>query len=611
MPDYIKRDTRPNDTTLQKKIVSERDPKKIDSTIMNSSSGSESTSTNIESSHSDSSSLDISLEITELQDVKCSLKDRHCCWGLEGRKLRVLITFICVVGFSLFGYDQGLMSGILSNADYMNTFPAVKGTSRHATVIQGTVTSCYELGCFFGALIALWAGEKHGRRPMMLFGAFVLTIGTLITIFPFKGHWPLGHFIIGRVVTGVGNGFNTATIPMYQSELSRPEMRGRLVNLEGSFVAVGTFLAYWIDFGLSYASGSVSWRLPISIQIIFSATLLIGIMGLPESPRWLVSKGKISEACYVLGKNKGLPYDDDEIIAEITAVRDAVNKFDSKQLTLEEIWNSGKHQYFKRMVVGASGQFFQQFTGCNAAIYYSTILFENTIGLSRRMSLTLGGIFSTVYALFTIPSFFMVDKLGRRPLFFIGAIGQGVSFIIAFACLIPDTEESAKGAAFGLFLFIAFFAFTLLPLPWVYPPEINSLRTRTFATSVSTCTNWLCNFAVVMFTPIFINQTKWGCYLFFALVNFSYVPFIYFFYPETAGRALEEIDIIYAKAYVEHRSVVSVASSMPKLNFQEMEQESKKLHLNGDFKGETKFTEVNLRKTSLLEKRQPTSENIV
>ncbi|KAF6009229.1 hypothetical protein HII12_003807 [Brettanomyces bruxellensis] len=101
MPDYIKRDTRPNDTTLQKKIVGEKDPKKIDSTIMNSSSGSESTSTNIESSHSDSSSLDISLEITELQDVKCSLKDRHCCWGLEGRKLRVLITFICVVGFSL------------------------------------------------------------------------------------------------------------------------------------------------------------------------------------------------------------------------------------------------------------------------------------------------------------------------------------------------------------------------------------------------------------------------------------------------------------------------------------------------------------------------------
>ncbi len=600
-----------NDKVLDSNTSAEKYSKKADSTIMNSSSESQSSTVNSESSPSDSSSLDLTLDVTELNDVKCSLKARHCCWGLEGRKLRVLITFICITGFSLFGYDQGLMSGILSNADYMDTFPAVKGSSRHATVIQGTVTSCYELGCFFGALTALWAGERYGRRPMMLFGALVLTIGTFITIFPFKGHWALGHFIIGRVVTGVGNGFNTATIPMYQSELSRPEMRGRLVNLEGSFVAVGTFLAYWIDFGLSYASGSVSWRLPISIQIIFSVTFLVGILGLPESPRWLVSKGKISEACYVLGKNKGIPYDDDEIIAEITAVRDAVSKFDKKQLTIKEIWNSGKHQYFKRMVVGASGQFFQQFTGCNAAIYYSTILFENTIGLSRRMSLTLGGVFSTVYALFTIPSFFMVDKLGRRPLFFIGAIGQGVAFIIAFACLIPDTVESAKGAAFGLFLFIAFFAFTLLPLPWVYPPEINSLRTRTFATSVSTCTNWLCNFAVVMFTPIFINQSKWGCYLFFALVNFSYVPFIYFFYPETAGRALEEIDIIYAKAYVENKSVVSVASSMPKLNFQEMELENRRLHLDGDFKGETEFTETNMRNAPLLEKRQPSSEDMV
>lgn len=600
-----------NDKVLDSNTSAEKYSKKADSTIMNSSFESQSSTVNSESSPSDSSSLDLTLDVTELNDVKCSLKARHCCWGLEGRKLRVLITFICITGFSLFGYDQGLMSGILSNADYMDTFPAVKGSSRHATVIQGTVTSCYELGCFFGALTALWAGERYGRRPMMLFGALVLTIGTFITIFPFKGHWALGHFIIGRVVTGVGNGFNTATIPMYQSELSRPEMRGRLVNLEGSFVAVGTFLAYWIDFGLSYASGSVSWRLPISIQIIFSVTFLVGILGLPESPRWLVSKGKISEACYVLGKNKGIPYDDDEIIAEITAVRDAVSKFDKKQLTIKEIWNSGKHQYFKRMVVGASGQFFQQFTGCNAAIYYSTILFENTIGLSRRMSLTLGGVFSTVYALFTIPSFFMVDKLGRRPLFFIGAIGQGVAFIIAFACLIPDTVESAKGAAFGLFLFIAFFAFTLLPLPWVYPPEINSLRTRTFATSVSTCTNWLCNFAVVMFTPIFINQSKWGCYLFFALVNFSYVPFIYFFYPETAGRALEEIDIIYAKAYVENKSVVSVASSMPKLNFQEMELENRRLHLDGDFKGETEFTETNMRNAPLLEKRQPSSEDMV
>ena len=117
--------------------------------------------------------------------------------------------------------------------------------------------------------------------------------------------------------------------------------------------------------------------------------------------------------------------------------------------------------------------------------------------------------------------------------------------------MINPTEQNAKGAAVGIYLFIVFFAFTILPLPWIYPPEINPLRTRTTASAVSTCTNWLTNFAVVMFTPPFISASGWGCYLYFAVMNFLFVPIIFFFYPETAGRSLEEIDIIFAKAYVE------------------------------------------------------------
>ncbi|VUG17678.1 STL1 [Brettanomyces bruxellensis] len=563
-------------------------------------------------SSSSRSNSELTLDVSQFKDHRWKLRSRHCCWGLEGRNLRMAITFVSVVGFSLFGYDQGLMSGIITASQFEETFTAVKGTDRHATVIQGAVTSCYELGCFFGALTSLWIGEKYGRRPMVITGASVLIVGTIISIFPFRNHWALGHFVISRVVTGVGNGFNTATIPIYQSELSKPETRGRLVNLEGSVIAVGTFIAYWVDFGLSYASGSVAWRLPIALQILFALVLLVGMIGLPESPRWLISKGKINEAAYVLSRNEGIDYNCDDIVAEITAIRDAVNRFDNRQLSFNEIWNSGKHQYFKRMVVGASGQFFQQFTGCNAAIYYSTVLFQNTIGLSRRMSLILGGVFATVYALFTILSFFMIDRFGRRPLFFTGAIGQGVAFVISFACLIPDTKASAKGASFGLFLFIAFFAFTILPLPWVYPPEINSLRMRTFATSVSTCTNWICNFAVVMFTPIFINQTRWGCYLFFALVNFLYVPIIYFFYPETAGRSLEEIDIIYAKAYTEHKSVVGVAKTMPRLTFAEVEEAGKSLGIHDiDFKAETEFEENVGDGKSLAGKRTAIHKEIV
>lgn len=167
-------------------------------------------------------------------------------------------------------------------------------------------------------------------------------------------------------------------------------------------------------------------------------------------------------------------------------------------------------------------------------------------------------------------------------MFLIGAVGQGVSFLISFACLVHPTKQNAKGAAVGIYLFIVFFAFTILPLPWIYPPEINPLRTRTAASAVSTCTNWLTNFAVVMFTPPFIAASGWGCYLFFACMNFLFVPVIFFFYPETAGRSLEEIDIIFAKAYVEKRQPWRVAATMPKLSLQDVEDEAKNLGLYDD-----------------------------
>lgn len=522
--------------------------------------------------------------------------------GLSGRKLRVYITATAVTGFSLFGYDQGLMSGIITAPQFNGEFPATKDNG----TIQGAVTSCYELGCFFGALFALFRGDHIGRRPLIICGSIIIIIGTVISCSTMMGHWQLGQFVIGRVITGIGNGMNTATIPVWQSEMSKAENRGRLVNMEGAVVAVGTLIAYWLDFGLSYVQSSVSWRLPVALQIVFALFLFIGIMQLPESPRWLIAHDRKPEANLVLGALKGLSPEDDEIIAEATLITDGVNRFSRTQLGFKEVFSGGKSQHFQRIVVGSSSQFFQQFTGCNAAIYYSTVLFEQTIFNSmddadhrRRLSLILGGVFSTVYALFTIPSFFLVDSLGRRALFLIGATGQGVSFIITFACLVHPTSQNAKGAAVGLFLFIAFFAFTILPLPWVYPPEINPLRTRTIASAISTCTNWICNFAVVMFTPVFVDNARWGAYLFFALMNFLFVPVIFFFYPETAGRTLEEIDIIYAKAYVEGRQAWRVAATMPKLTIRDIEEQGNQLGIyDGDFEKEAFEKEDNLSTSS-------------
>ncbi|CAN3372588.1 hexose transporter Hxt13p [Diutina rugosa] len=510
--------------------------------------------------------------------------------GLRGRALRWTITACATTAFSLFGYDQGLMSGIITAPQFARDFPGVVATRKedeyHATIVQGATTACYEIGCLVGAVWVLAFGERIGRRPIVLIGCFIIVIGTVITITPIPHKWPLGHFIVGRSITGIGNGMNTATVPVWQSEMSKPKHRGKLVNLEGSVVAFGTMIAYWIDFGLSYANSSVSWRLPIALQIVFAVIVFIIILGLPDSPKWLIKKNRNQEAIYIMSCLFEVDPNDPELLEEVDYIAETVKLSEKSGNSYRDLFTGGKTQHFQRMCIGASTQFFQQFTGCNAAIYYSTVLFETTIFPNkenkRRLSLILGGVFSIVYAVFTLPSFFLVDTFGRRNLFLMGAIGQGVSFIITMACLIHPTTNNSKGAAVGLYLYIVFFAMSILPLPWIYPPEINPLKTRTRASAVSTCTNWLCNAAVVLFTPIFINESDWGCYLFFACMNFLFVPVIFFFYPETAGRSLEEIDVIFAKAYEEKRQPWRVAATMPKLSMHEVEQEAQRLGIYGD-----------------------------
>jgi sugar porter (SP) family MFS transporter len=416
----------------------------------------------------------------------------------------------------------------------------------------------------------------------------------LLTTVCFTGKWEVGQFVIGRVISGIGNGMNTATIPVWQSECSGAHNRGFLVCFEGAMIAGGTFIAYWVVFGLSHAGDSVQWRFPVALQIFFALIVAAGALMLPDSPSWFVKRGLDKEACRVLASLKGSTPDSDDVLHDFNFLKADVENSKQTQASWKTVFTFGKTQEFQRLLIGCSGQFFQQFTGCNAAIYYSTLLFQENLHMQKYLSLIMGGVFATVYALATIPSFFMIERVGRRNLYLIGFLGQGLSFVITFACLIEANENNAKGAAVGIFLFITFFAFTLLPLPWIYPPEINPLRTRTVGAAASTCTNWICNFAVVMFTPLFAGQSPWGVYLFFALFNFIGLIFGFFFYVETAGRELEEVDIIYARAHVDSRMPWRVANEMPKLTFEEIIQQSRELGLDTNDHSVTEKNELGL-----------------
>jgi sugar porter (SP) family MFS transporter len=451
------------------------------------------------------------------------------------------------------------------------------------------VTSCYEVGCFFGALFAFFAGERMGRRRVMLLGAVIMIVGTIITVSAFgpgdqSGRGNIGGFVqffVGRVTTGVGNGMNTATIPSWVAETSKAHNRGFLICMEASTVAVGTVIAYWLDFGLSFVSSSVSWRFPIAFQIVFALILVGGVLVLPESPRWLIAHGYDDEGQRVLAALLATSVEDPAAIAEKNVVSDALLAQARAKADKRQILKGGRQQHLRRAMVGASTQLFQQIGGCNAVIYYSTILFENQIGLPTQLSLILGGVLSIVYAICALTSFLLVEKVGRRKLFLIGTFGQGIAMFITFGCLLPGTAGPAKGAAFGLYLFIAFFGATWLPLPWLYPAELNSMAVRTQANAISTMTNWISNFLVVQVLPTMTASIGAYTFLLFALANCLFLPFIYFFYPETSGRTLEELDVVFAHAHIVKRRPTIIAEELPKLTDHQIQTLTDRYDIHG------------------------------
>ncbi|KAI9931196.1 hypothetical protein MW887_010857 [Aspergillus wentii] len=467
---------------------------------------------------------------------------------LVGKALTLAITATAGSGFLLFGYDQGVMSGLLTGDAFVRTFPEIDttATGHGSSSLQGTVVAIYEIGCFVGALLSLAFGEKLGRRMCIMAGSLILVVGAALQ----ASAYSIPHLIVGRIIAGVGNGLNTSTIPVWHSELSKAASRGKGLAIELAINIFGVMTAYWVDYGMSYVSSEAQFRFPIALQILFAIVTFLGILVLPESPRWLIAHEKHSEGRHVLWSlqpnARDILENDPVVNIDVDEIQRAITEEEeASKGSFSLIFKNGPQRFLYRTLLGMGGQAMQQLSGINLITYYNTVIFENSVGMGHNLALLIAGVNGVCYflsTLFTIPA---IDRLGRRKLMMFAVIGQCCCMAILSGTVYNGGHAAGIVSTIMLFLFNFFFGVGLLAIPWLLPAEYAPLAIRTKAASLATATNWIFTFLVVEITPVSIDNIGYKTYVYFAVFNFCFLPIIYFFYPEPRNLTLEQVDQLF------------------------------------------------------------------
>lgn len=300
---------------------------------------------------------------------------------------------------------------------------------------------------------------------------------------------------------------------------------------------------------------------------MFAGILIAFVLSLPESPRWLIKKGRIEESKAVFAALDGIPVEDPYVQAQVNEVLATLEKEGGTKKALMLMVSQGPKKYFHRSMLAIWSQAMQQLSGTNLITYYATIIYENSIGLSPVNARIVAACQNTAYVAVACIAIFTIERVGRRKLLLIGSIGQMSSMAVLCGTVwLSNKGDSGAGiaASFFIFFFNAFFGLGWLGIPWLYPAEIAPLEIRAPVNGLSTATDWALNFMVVMITPVAFNSIGVYTYVIFAAMNGMMFFVVYFLYPETANRSLEEIDDIFADSNPwTPWDVVSIARNLP------------------------------------------------
>ncbi|KAG9237730.1 putative high-affinity glucose transporter [Amylocarpus encephaloides] len=474
-----------------------------------------------------------------------------------------VIAAVAVVGGALFGFDISSMSAIISTRPYLcyfNQGPLYLDTdgkcSGPSADVQGGITAAMPGGSWLGALVSGYLSDILGRKKAIQIGSIIWCIGSIL-VCASNG---IAMLIVGRIINGFSVGICSAQVPVYITEIAPPSKRGRLVGCQQWAITWGIMIMFYISYGCSYVNGTAAFRIPWGLQMIPAIFLFTAMLFLPESPRWLAKKDRWEEAQHVLAIThaKG-DVNSPFVRRELSEIREAV-EFEraNSDVTYFELLSP---KMINRTHIGVFTQIWSQCTGMNVMMYYITYIFTMA-GLGDSVLLP-SSIQYIINVIMTIPALLFIDRWGRRPTLLVGAALM-MTWLFANAGLLAvysrkprpgefssDAESMsitgppAKAVIACTYLFVASYAPTWGPVSWIYPPELYPLRVRGKAVALATSSNWAFNFALAYFVPPAFANIKWKVYIIFGVFCASMFLHVFFFFPETAQKRLEEVEYIF------------------------------------------------------------------
>ncbi|KAF6802603.1 hexose carrier [Colletotrichum sojae] len=477
---------------------------------------------------------------------------------LQGQKLVLAVSVLTSLGFMLIGYDNGLMGGLVNAPAFNITFDSPDPT------MTGLIVAIYEIGCFLGCVATAFFGEKLGRRRTIGTGCAIMVIGAIVQ----ASSYGRTQLIVGRVVSGVGMGIVNSTVPVLQAEFSPKSSRGIYVCAQLSTLNFGIFLIYWIDYAFSSHIESYAWRIPVALQCMCILPMFAILQIIPETPRWLAAHDRPDECLAVLRRLKCNEDENSIKFLHNSIMQTVAYEASASSSSWRDLLVNDRIKSQRRFLIACAIQGFQQLGGINAIIYYSGTLFEKSIGFDNHMASLMAGFLQTWFFAASFIPWFLIDRVGRRPLVSAGILLNGtrtdeeqlLSMISVMAAVMATqagliyqvqnetsiAHAAGIGAAVMLFIFQGAFTIGFQATVWVYPSEILPLRIRQVGSSVSSGVNWIFNYMIVQITPIAIANIGWRTYIIFAVLNATWVPIIYLFFPETKGLELEDVDRLFA-----------------------------------------------------------------